>query len=85
MGKIISERQFTLSTADGEQRLISVRLGAPVVTAIEGSLVPAGANPTGVFRCPIQILGLIQDERHFGAFGEECFVALRGRFHRVLG
>ena len=45
------------------------------MTAIEGSLVPAGANPTGVFRCPIQILGLDQDERLFGAFGEDSFVA----------
>jgi hypothetical protein len=77
LGKIICERQFTLYTADGEQRLITVRLGAPVVTTIEGFLVPEGANPTGVFRCPIQILGLDQDERLFGAFGEDSFVALQ--------
>jgi hypothetical protein len=31
----------------------------------------------GLFRCPIQILGLDRDERLFGVFGEDSFVALQ--------
>jgi hypothetical protein len=77
LGKIIGERQFTVYTAEGVQRLITVRLGAPVATTSEGALLPEGAAATGTFRCPVQIMGVDQDEKIYGVFGEEQFVALQ--------
>jgi hypothetical protein len=70
LGTVIAERQVPLYDQTGQQRMITVRLGAPVrVRAPDDSL--------RFFRCPLQIAGLDHDERVFAPAGEDAFVALQ--------
>jgi hypothetical protein len=69
LGNIIGTRQFSLYAADGEQRLVTVSVGAPILLKTED-----------VFRCPVQIVGLGCDKRIYGIFGEDAFVALQYAF-----
>jgi hypothetical protein len=76
LGKVICQRSFDLYTPDGQPRLVTVLLGMPVPTTLDG--VPLeGEGSDGIFRCPFQITGLNHDERVEGAFGEDAFVALQ--------
>jgi hypothetical protein len=77
LGKVICQRSFDLYTPDGQPRSVSVLLGMPVPTTLDGRVLPKGEGPRGIFRCPFQITGLHHDERVEGAFGEDSFIALQ--------
>jgi len=70
LGAVIAERRVTLYDQTGEQRIITVRLGAPVQ-------VRAPSDSLQLFRCPLQIAGLDHDGKVFAPFGEDAFVALQ--------
>jgi hypothetical protein len=67
---VIAERQVTLYDQTGEERIITVRLGAPV-------RVRAPSDSLRLFRCPLQIVGLDHDGRIFAPAGEDAFIALQ--------
>jgi hypothetical protein len=77
LGKVICQRSFDLYTSDGQPRSVTVLLGMPVPTTLDGRVLLEGEESCGIFRCPFQITGLDHDERVDGAFGEDAFVALQ--------
>lgn len=77
LGTVMCQRHFKLYASGGESRSVTVRLGIPVPTTLDGRVLREGEEPSGVFRCPFQITGLNHDERVDGAFGEDPFVALQ--------
>lgn len=84
LGDVIAERSFTLYEADGAKRQICVRIGRPVLTALNGSLqVPA--EGLTLFRCPLQITGLDYDERVFAPAGGDPIMALQYAIHLAGG
>ncbi len=78
LGTVIAERRVKLHDQTGVQRWISVRLGSPVGVRLEDGtpLLPANTEE-GIFRCPLQIVGLDHDETVYAPFGEDPFVALQ--------
>jgi hypothetical protein len=77
LGKVICQRSFDLYITSGQPRSVTVLLGMPVPTTLDGRVLREGEEPYGIFRCPFQITGLDFDERIDGAFGEDPFVALQ--------
>ena len=77
LGLIVCQRTFALYASDGQSRSITVRLGVPVATNLDGRVLKEGEEPSSTFRCPFQITGLEHDERVDGIFGEDPFVALQ--------
>jgi hypothetical protein len=68
LGTVIAERQVTLYDQTGKERIVTVRLGAPV--EVQFPVAP-------LFRCPLQIEGLDIDGKVFAPAGEDPFVALQ--------
>ena len=77
LGVIVCQRSFDLYSPDGQSRSVTVRLGLPVATNLDGRVLKEGEEPFSTFRCPFQITGLDHDERVDGIFGEDPFVALQ--------
>ena len=77
LGAVMCQRRFHLFDSEGDPHAVSVALGVPVPTDIEGGLLDAGSEATGTFRCPFQIKGLGHDARIDAVFGEDPFVALQ--------
>jgi hypothetical protein len=80
LGMVVAERKMTLFDPAGQERRITIRLGAPVRVGFPGDpkLAPtAQENEITTCRCPVQIEGLDHDEKVFAPFGEDPFVALQ--------
>ncbi|MGC2403414.1 MAG: hypothetical protein WA510_26725 [Acidobacteriaceae bacterium] len=77
LGTVIAERFIKLYAQDDEERRIAVRLGLPVRTRLDGTVLGPQDPSEELFRCPFQILGLEIDERVYAPFGEDPFVALQ--------
>jgi hypothetical protein len=70
LGTIIAQRQVTLYDQTGVERIITVRLGAPVEVRFP-------SDSLRLFRCPLQIAGLDHDGKVFAPAGGDAFVALQ--------
>jgi len=65
LGTVVAERHCILWDSEGRQREVIIKLGAPIQ--------PESAS--GLFRCPVQILGLGVDHIVYDPAGEDAFVA----------
>ncbi len=74
LGPVIAERRFNLHDQGGTERSITVRLGCPFRTTLDGN---DSADSLPLWRCPIQVLGLDRDNQVSAPAGEDAFVALQ--------
>jgi len=77
LGMVACQRTFELYTPEGDTRSVTVRLGMPVATNLEGRVLRKGKKSSGTFRCPLHITGLGHDVRVDGVFGGDPFVSLQ--------
>lgn len=80
LGVVVAERRLVLFDPAGQERPITIRLGAPVRVQFPDDAKPAVVTdekgmPT--YRCPLEIEGLDHDKKVFAPFGEDAFVALQ--------
>jgi hypothetical protein len=80
LGTVVAERRMVLFDPTGQERPVTIRLGAPVRVQFPGDAKPASATEeSGIptYRCPLQIEGIDHDEKVFAPFGGDPFVALQ--------
>ena len=77
MGTIIAERTLAAYDQSGEKHSVVVRLGAPQnYPSIESREPTSDRLPTGIARCPLQIIGLDLDDKIYAAGGNDAFQSM---------